>query len=143
MSAQSREIPAAGAGGGEEEYLPVTGFENLLQVVEQGEREGWKIGGALVFHGDIHGKAHGQGILVGPGINNPLMPSMVSSLKYSGSFRIREGEHERVGKIPKHSEHWLFGIHKCGIYTILLGIKLSNACSVLPIRLEIGHEQPH
>jgi hypothetical protein len=62
--------------------------------------------------------------LVGPGINSPLMPGMVSSLKHSGSFRIRRADYERVGKIPKHSEHWPLGIHKCGVLPILLGIKL-------------------
>src|SRR3990170_7207566 len=61
------------------------------------------------------------GTLVGPGINSPLMPGMISSLKHSGSFRIRRSEYDWVGKILKHSEHWPFGIHKDCKCPILLG----------------------
>ena len=56
---EHRGFPAAGAGGREQEDLAGAGLEDLLHVLEQRQGEGGQVRGALVFHGNVHGQAHG------------------------------------------------------------------------------------
>jgi hypothetical protein len=50
-------LPAAGARGREEEDLAGAGLEDLLQVLEQAEGEGGKVGRPLILQRDVHGEA--------------------------------------------------------------------------------------
>ena len=54
-----RRFPGARARRREDEYAAVLHLEDLLQILEHRQRELRKLGRAHVFHGKVHGHAHG------------------------------------------------------------------------------------
>jgi hypothetical protein len=58
---RDRRFPGARAGRRINKDAAVLHFEDLLQVLEDRQREFRKFGAPHVFHADVHGRAHGLG----------------------------------------------------------------------------------
>src|SRR2546422_3921527 len=59
--------PAAGAGAREDKHLSGRGFEDLLQILEQGKRQLRKGGRAVILHRAVHGAQNALGDVRGTG----------------------------------------------------------------------------
>src|SRR5207245_6123216 len=64
---RERRLPAAGVGAREDKHLSGRGFEDLLQILEQGKRKLRKGGRAVILHRAVHGAQNALGDVRGTG----------------------------------------------------------------------------
>src|SRR5207244_11793300 len=64
---RERRLPAAGARAREDKHLSGRGLEDLLQILEQGKRQLWKGGRAVILHRAVHGAQDALGDVRGTG----------------------------------------------------------------------------